>query len=151
MVKDLVTIHKGRIAVTSCAERGNCFHITLPILRTSYDDAEIDDETNQSEGMTELLDASLVTLRSPEPAVCQKEATAASGLQPEPAITDKETGERHTTAASENKHTVMIVEDNENLRELIRHLLESQFRIITAEEGQEAIQLLTEQSVDLVV
>lgn len=87
----------------------------------------------------------------PEPAVCQKEATAASGLQPEPAITDKETGERHTTAASENKHTVMIVEDNENLRELIRHLLESQFRIITAEEGQEAIQLLTEQSVDLVV
>ena len=45
----------------------------------------------------------------------------------------------------------MIVEDNENLRELIRHLLESQFRIITAEEGQEAIQLLTEQSVDLVV
>lgn len=151
LVKDLVTIHKGRIAVTSCAERGNCFHITLPILRTSYDDAEIDDETNQSEGMTELLDASLVTLRSPEPAVCQKEATAASGLQPEPAITDKETGERHTTAASENKHTVMIVEDNENLRELIRHLLESQFRIITAEEGQEAIQLLTEQSVDLVV
>ena len=116
LVKDLVTIHKGRIAVTSCAERGNCFHITLPILRTSYDDAEIDDETNQSEGMTELLDASLVTLRSPEPAVCQKEATAASGLQPEPAITDKETGERHTTAASENKHTVMIVEDNENLR-----------------------------------
>ena len=145
LVKDLVTIHKGQISVTSTRERGNCFRVTLPILPDAYTPEEIDDETDdRTDGFNAVLEPPLAP------------------IPPQPDDTSSASDEEELTPLSENtdpelldtperRHTVMIVDDNENLRELIRHLLERRFQIITAASGQEAIQRLTEHSVDLVV
>lgn len=161
LVKDLVTIHKGRIAVTSCQERGNCFHITLPIRREDYDIDEIDTETDQSDGSAVLLDAPLTSLHGPNLKTSRDQATTSAPVAPSPdpfirqestaSETIAETDDTPEESTTEKRHTVMIVDDNENLRELIGHLLEKQFNIVTAEDGQQAIQRLTEQPVDLVV
>lgn len=160
LVKDLVTIHKGRIAVTSCEERGNCFQVTLPIERDAYDIPEIDTETVQTDGSSALLEAPLSSLHAPDGKAPEKAADAESvaGAVPEAAVpggeVDEPLGDKsaaESAADGERRQTVMIVDDNENLRELIGHLLEKQFHIVTAEDGQQAIQRLTEQPVDLVV
>lgn len=55
------------------------------------------------------------------------------------------------TAVSENAETIMIVEDNDDIREYIRSSLAPQYRILTAENGQEALSLLTTEQPQLIV
>jgi CheY-like chemotaxis protein len=49
------------------------------------------------------------------------------------------------------RNTVLIVDDNEDLRELYRAMLEPRFVVLTAENGREALDALRAQRVDLAI
>ena len=46
----------------------------------------------------------------------------------------------------ENRPKILLVEDNYDLRSFIESLLEHQYQVITAENGQEALDLINVQS-----
>ncbi|MEI6409226.1 MAG: ATP-binding protein [Bacteroidota bacterium] len=50
-----------------------------------------------------------------------------------------------------NKPIVLLVEDNDNLREYIRILLTEQYRVMEAENGKQALDLLADTTPDLIV
>lgn len=112
LVKDMLSIHKGSIKVTSTPEEGNCFRVSLPIGREAYSDEEIDDSFD-------------------------------SGIIP---VTE-------TLPQNEEKsdHTLLIVDDNDELLFLMSNLLKPYFAIETAVNGKEALDVLSKKQIDLVV
>ena len=127
LVKDLTDLHRGSIRVSSDEQDGNCFRITLPIGRDAYTEEEIDDDTGDDaaekiyEGAGEFVP-----------------------VQPDAAMTD-------TPSRTRTDHTLLVVDDNEELLLLISNLLAPYFRIETASDGEEALRILSRQPVDLVV
>lgn len=49
------------------------------------------------------------------------------------------------------KKTVLIVDDNDDLRHLLADTLSLDYNVVTAEHGERAIEILTETAVDLVI
>lgn len=58
-----------------------------------------------------------------------------------------------TSAANAAKQTVLVVDDDESMRTLLRRMLERTgcFTVITATNGQDGMERFTEQPVDIVV
>ncbi len=124
LVKDLTDIHRGSIRVSS-SEEGNCFCVTLPVNRAAYTEEEIDDTAPY---MTENFAGVIV-----EPESLNTKAE----LSPD--------------RAESRDRTLLIVDDNEELRLLMSNLLEHDFHIETAADGEEALRCLARTEIDLVI
>ena len=64
LVKDLVTLHKGEITVSSSPEQGNVFSVRLPISEEAYEEDEIGKDTSQDS--CPVLNTATVVLERPE-------------------------------------------------------------------------------------
>lgn len=115
LTKDLVTLHHGTIEVKSQLGQGTTFSVTLPITKEAFSEEEID---------RNIL------------------------LQPE--ITENESieNESNNIASStelieeKGRKTLLLVEDNEDLLNVMSHSLSQEYNIIKATNGQEAIEQL---------
>ena len=130
LVKDLTDIHKGTIRVTSDEVSGNCFRVTLPVGREAYSEEEIDENSADPDSGSPVreemnLPGAFV------PGVPGAEAAAPSSEHP--------------------ARTLLVVDDNEELRLLMSNLLSPNFRVETAADGEEALRVLSQKPVDLVV
>lgn len=56
-----------------------------------------------------------------------------------------------STDSSGNKATILVVEDNKDMRDYICMLLSGEYRLLEAENGETALQIVQKQSVDLIV
>lgn len=122
LVKDLVTIHKGKIEVFSNVETGNCFKITLPLEKGSYTDCEMDN------------------VNDPVVSNCFIPLTY-DGNE----LLDEEESDPLTN------FTILVVEDNEELMQLVSSLFSHYFNVKTAMNGLEAIKILEEGGIDLII
>ena len=129
LVKDLTDIHKGTIRVTSSEAAGNCFRVTLPVGRDAYSEEEIDDNFTDagSEGAL-LADSGILD-------------STVSSLPADPEDPDAGTAD----------HTLLVVDDNEELLLLMSNLLSPRYRVETASDGEAALRVLAGKPVDLVI
>lgn len=125
LTKDLVTLHHGDIRVRSDAETGNTFTVSLPIMRESYTQEEIEEVHETFYGTDEITDK--------EP--CHTE-------QDNRPVAESGDGERPS---------ILLVEDNEELRGAMRRLLERDYHVSEAGDGQTALKILEMDHTDLVV
>jgi signal transduction histidine kinase/DNA-binding response OmpR family regulator len=63
----------------------------------------------------------------------------------------EELSENNPAGADATKETILIVEDNQDVRSLIRHGLEAHYNILEASTGKEGVEVAREKPVDLVV
>ncbi|MCD8302454.1 MAG: response regulator [Prevotellaceae bacterium] len=124
LTKDLVTLHHGTIEVRSKEGEGTAFIVKLPIGRESYSEEEMDTQ---------------------EPMVCDMEEETSQSGEQEPGEKPRE------TERAEKRHTLLIVEDDEELREMMRRMLGRTYDTLTAENGKEALEAMERGRVDLVV
>ena len=122
LVKDLVNIHHGTIEAFSNQSIGNCFRILLPLDKESYVQGEIDEE----------LGAQMQT----------------SFTMP---VYIDETIENAGDEMLQADYTILIVDDNEELCMLLSNLLSNYFCVKIAMNGKQAIQVLEEGNINLVV
>lgn len=113
LTKDLVTLHHGTIKVKSQIGQGTTFIVTLPITKEAFSEEEID---------RDILPMTMI-----------KTETVASE---ETDINTKE------MIKEQNKKTLLLVEDNEDLLNIMSHSLSREYRILKANNGKEAITLL---------
>ena len=122
LVKELVQIHGGRIDVTSTPHAGSEFLVTLPTREP---------HAGFSEGSRETAGP-----RAPEHGLfyAQLESSGLMSLLPA-----SDSTEAKPNASSGAAATILVVEDNAEMREFIRKGLEPHYRVIEAADGREGL------------
>ena len=123
LVKELVELYRGQINVDSTEEKGTVFKVIIPYNKSNFRENEIFQEA--LEKPINERDKSEFVL------------------------------EKHTFSKIEeqdpNLPLLLIVEDNPDLRHYIAEQLEKEFKIITANDGKEGLEIAEAQLPDLII
>ncbi len=130
-VKEVVALHGGTVAVESTVGFGTCFTVTLPTTRAHY----------ETLAHVSLVEAPLADMPAPPEAPPSSPEPFASPTAPAPA----------QEAASEDQTTVLIVDDNADIRAFIRRHLGKIYHLLEAEDGEAALQVARTTLPDLVI
>ncbi len=123
VVKEFVELHKGKIEVESQVGEGTSFKITFPLGNSLYKESEIINEEHKIEkNKNELLS---------EPVQDQTEP--------------------HAETDTQKAYTVLIVEDNTELRNYLKQELSKSYKVITAENGKKGYDLAVQKLPDLII
>ena len=126
----MVVLHHGTITVESEEGKGTAFRIEIPMGRSAYSVDEIeggavippaDAEGQQKDVVIDM------------PSLAEEEAA------------DKE------VMPEKKKYTLLLVEDNVDLLNLMVRLLETEYTIRTATNGKEALEVVDAEEIDLIV
>lgn len=141
LVKELIELHQGTIQVNSQLEIGSEFIITLPMNLKVYEGKENTEFIlNDSPAQAEALDQeNLTSSNIPIQEQIHKEET---NISP----TDSQGNTLHKEVIS-----VLIVEDNIELRSFLHNILCETYRVIEASNGQEGLAHTIEHMPDLII
>jgi signal transduction histidine kinase/DNA-binding response OmpR family regulator len=127
LAKELAELHGGTIEVQSAPGGGATFTLTLPLGRSHLSHDQIDSGPQVSEGGNGVVAGELATL--------PQESTTANAPPIE----------------KDDVTTIMVVDDNADLRTYVRSRFESRYRIVEASDGADAIRLARQMIPDLII
>ena len=122
LVKGIAELHGGSVSVESVPGEGATFFIRIPIRHEGAEILESRDAAEFTERFQDVYRA------------------ADSSLE-----------EAATSVTESDRPTILVVDDNSDLREFIGTLLQGEYRIIKASDGKEALDKATRELPDLVV
>jgi signal transduction histidine kinase/ligand-binding sensor domain-containing protein/DNA-binding response OmpR family regulator len=127
-VKSLASLHKGDIYVYSERHKGTEIIVGLPYGEENY---------TEDEKWTAIHDEGGITLETPAP----------------PTIKRSLSEEQHVQEADSNavKQYILLVDDNDELRDFLKGILTARYEIIEAEDGIAALSRLGHEHVDLII
>lgn len=123
LTKSLVELHKGTISVTSELEEWTEFTIRIPINKTSYSNEQIN----------ETIEHRFIVNDSPEGAAIQQ-SQSNSEIQ-----------------KSSKQNSVLVIEDDQDLRDSLQRLLQEKYTISMATNGEEGLKLVQDIKPDLIL
>ena len=141
LVRELVAMHGGSIAVESALDRGSTFRVHLPYgtahLPHEHLHGAVASAESRNGGSRTFADEASRWLPAadampPRVALAADDATAA----------DESTG---------NRRSVLLVDDNADMRDYVRRLLEPAYDVRTAADGQSALDDVRRATPDLVL
>ena len=122
LVKGIAELHGGSVSVESVPGEGATFFIRIPIRHEGAEILESRDAAEFTERFQDVYRA------------------ADSSLE-----------EAASSVTESDRPTILVVDDNSDLREFIGTLLQGEYRIIKASDGKEALDKATRELPDLVV
>ncbi len=140
LVNTLVKQHGGSIAVESSLGSGSCFTVTVPTGNTHLPPDRLRAEPKDS-GMSATARAFV------EGALRWDSNDLLDPLAPSAATGSAPAAQQSNAAQPE----ILLVDDNADMREYIQRLLERQFRVVTAADGEQALAMLERSTPDLLV
>lgn len=128
LTRDLVYLHNGSISFESEEGKGTTFFIELPINKEAFAQSQIDEKNkiNIHIPQSVILDFSELEQKSTEELAQEREA-------------------------EENSYKLLVVEDNVELLMLMQQLLRHYYRVYTAQNGREALQVVHSTDLDLII
>lgn len=123
LVKELATLHKGSIKLTTDSNGFTCFEVNIPVSKDSYASTEIIESTEEDTNKVSVI----------------------NGVQQ---VSDN--SEELESIESE-KPIMLIVDDSVDLRKLIKDLFIGSYSILLAENGEEGIIKAIENVPDIII
>lgn len=138
LVKCLVEKHHGSISVDSKPGQGSEFIIELPSDIQEFSPTEI--AGPQEENSSEWQTSSLAT-----------ETMAEDGEFPETNPSAGQDGQEDGQSPNDITETILLVDDNKEMVDYLKNHFKSKYITLTAGNGEEALAILKEQKVDIVL
>lgn len=129
LVKRLVELHHGSIGVASEIGTGATFTVEIPVGRSEYSAEE-------------------TVSASPDPQLPQAPVALPDADLPDDDYTDLPAG---ADEQPRDRRTVLIVDDSPEILKYICEALAADYNVVPAADGAKAIQILSQQTVDLIV
>ncbi|MGE6354940.1 two-component regulator propeller domain-containing protein [Flavobacterium sp. NPDC079362] len=132
VVKEFIELHKGKINVESKIEEGTKFTVTFPLGKSFYKKSEI-------------VDAVFKVEKSKNKFLSESFNNESDDNESTNQIAENDVVE--TT----KPYTILIVEDNPELRNYLKHELSKLYKVIVAENGQKGYELAVQKLPDLII
>ncbi|MEM9934114.1 MAG: two-component regulator propeller domain-containing protein, partial [Bacteroidota bacterium] len=130
--KQLVDMHRGEISLMETEEVGTCFEVRLPMGKEHLKDHELINDFQSSENLKAYLKKS--------PSKAPSSHLPADGQADEKVcIPEKE------------KRILLLVEDNQEIRQYIKETFASSYKVITAEDGEKGLDAALQHMPDLII
>ncbi|MBC7743502.1 MAG: response regulator [Flavobacterium sp.] len=126
IVQEMVKVHRGKIMVESTEGKGTIFRVFIP---KGYAHLPLDQIKVERKSESTRLKADAFI-------------DEASRWVPEPVIIN---------IPSETRSTILIVDDNADMREYLSHMLDQNYNVIVAVNGREALNVVKSRRPDLVI
>ena len=121
LTNDLLQMHKGNVAVRSTLGQGAVFSIEIPVSKNAYTDDELSIEEPKKIELPEIQEAN-------------------------------ETETEDTEATENGKElTILVVEDNRELNNLIADYFAGTYKVLSAENGMQALDMVRDNEIDLII
>lgn len=131
LTKDLTILHHGEIKVNSNKETGNTFTVIIPIAREAYNKEEIEENDTNWDVSETVASTEFISNTPAEKA--QHEPN--NDIVPEHKI----------------KPALLFVEDNDDLRNVMKRILTDHFDLTEASSGETALLQLEDKKIDIIV
>lgn len=128
LTRDLVYLHNGKISAESEEGKGTVLSVWLPITKEAFLPEQIDD-------------SGIVDFNIPKNAIIDVNSAA---------IPDNYEEDEPEEVDSDD-YRILLVEDNIELLMLMHHILKSQYRVYIAHNGKEALDIIHQRPLDLIV
>ena len=128
LTRDLVYLHNGTIECESEEGRGTTFTLSLPITKETFKAEQIDEEHK-------------IDFNIPKNAI----------IDFKPDVPDVNKDAFMDDTDDEDAYKILIVEDNLELLMLMQHMLRSHYRVFAAPNGKEALDIIHQTDLDLIV
>ncbi|GIZ09519.1 two-component regulator propeller domain-containing protein [Flavobacterium sp. UMI-01] len=126
IAKNIVDLHKGSLTVRSNDEVGSIFTVSLLLGRAHLLDEEVITDFKFSDDVSQYVDQ----------------------LEEKPVIFETDVVD---AVSSQEKLTILLVEDNKQLRKFMRDLLQETYNVVEAENGKVAYKIAQIEPIDLIV
>lgn len=134
LVRELVKLHGGSIQVESVLGRGSIFRVRIPFGTAHLPSAQVAQENDRLTGPSAARAfIEEAERRLPDFANLEQNGTFLTLARPAPPP---------ATSDALDTPTILLVDDNRDMREYVARLLQSRFSVISAEDGQHALELI---------
>jgi PAS domain S-box-containing protein len=134
LVRELVKLHGGSIEIESTLGRGSVFQVRIPFGAAHLPATQVVRDSNQrtsASGARAFVEEAQQWL--PDSTNLEQSETVPALARPEPSS---------ATSDPLDKPTVLLVDDNRDMREYVARLLQPRFAVVCAEDGQYALDVL---------
>jgi signal transduction histidine kinase/CheY-like chemotaxis protein/ligand-binding sensor domain-containing protein/AraC-like DNA-binding protein len=126
LTRSLVHIHKGTIEMRSRKGNGSTFIVRIPIGRDAYQEADTKTMLLSTNNLVEKISQEFGLISPSEESV-------------------------YSASTPEKEYTLLVVDDNAQIIILLQSILSDKYRIVSATNGEDALRLLDEEKIDLVI
>ncbi len=146
LTRELVYLNNGTISYESEEGKGTVFYITLPINKESFDQSQIDEKNKVdiNKPTSAVLDL------GNEESIFDKDFVLTDKISKNEASSPMKPKEI-SDSSDEDIYTILVVEDNVELLMLMKHLLSRKYRVETARNGREAVEVIGKSEIDLII
>ena len=146
LTRELVYLNNGTISYESEEGKGTVFYITLPINKESFDQSQIDEKNKVdiNKPTSAVLDL------GNEESIFDKDFVLTDKISKNEASSPMKPKEI-SDLSDEDIYTILVVEDNVELLMLMKHLLSRKYRVETARNGGEAVEVIEKSEIDLII
>lgn len=127
LAKKLIHLHKGEVFVDSVEGSGSTFSIKLPLSKNHFKPEELVSDSRE-ESLITALESSVTVKDSSLQSVIEEEVFNKKGFK-----------------------SVLIVEDDEDIRHFLREYFEKRYRIFEAANGKEALDVANHAHPDIII